>query len=63
MALGHVILARDEKCLAQSRQHELAHVRQYERWGLFLLPVYWLIAVWLRLKGLDPYLDHPWEPP
>ena len=61
--LGHVILARDANCLARSRHHELAHVRQYERWGIFLLPAYWTIAVWLRLRGYHPYLDHLLEPP
>lgn len=63
MALGHVILARDADCLARSRAHELAHVRQFARWGPFLLPAYWLIAVWLKGRGYDPYLDHPLEPP
>ena len=63
MALGHVILARDADCLVRSRAHELAHVRQFERWGPFLLPVYWLVSAWLWCRGYDPYLDHPFEPP
>ncbi len=62
-ALGHVILARDAACLERSRAHEWVHVRQYERWGLFLLPAYWLVAAWLWLRGRHPYLDHPFEPP
>lgn len=63
MTLGHVILARDAECLERSRLHELHHVRQFERWGLFLLPAYWIIGAWLRLRGYDPYLDNPFEPP
>ena len=63
MTLGHVILARDSACLAQSREHELAHVRQFERWGPLLLPMYWLTSAWLHIRGYDPYLDHPLEPP
>ena len=63
MALGHVILARNSACLNQSRHHELKHVRQYERWGPLLLPLYLFIALWLRLRGHHPYLDHPLEPP
>ncbi|QDU22580.1 hypothetical protein [Urbifossiella limnaea] len=63
MALGHVILARDAACLERSRRHELVHVRQYEQWGPLLLPAYWLVAMWLRWRGLHPYLDHPLEPP
>jgi|688.fasta_scaffold353359_2 hypothetical protein len=61
--LGHVILARDPVCLTRSRPHELAHVRQYERWGPLLLPAYWLVGVWLLCRGYHPYLDHPLEPP
>jgi hypothetical protein len=60
-ALGHVILARNAECLERSRSHELTHVRQFERWGPLLLPAYWAIALWLKLRGLDPYLDHPFE--
>lgn len=63
VTLGHVILARDAACLARSRQHERAHVRQFERWGPLLLPAYGLVGVWLRLRGYHPYLDHPLEPP
>ena len=63
MALGHVILARDAGCLDRSRPHELAHVRQFERWGPLLLPAYWLVAAWLWSRGYHPYLDHPMEPP
>lgn len=63
MTLGHVILARDAECLARSRSHELAHVRQFERWGPLLLPVYWLVGVWLWCRGCNFYLDHPFEPP
>lgn len=63
VTLGHVILARTAGSLERSRAHELAHVRQYERWGLLLLPAYWLVGVWLRCRGFHPYLDHPLEPP
>jgi hypothetical protein len=61
LTLGHVILARDAACLDRSRAHELAHVRQYERWGPLLLPAFWLIGLWLRCRGYHPYLDHPFE--
>jgi hypothetical protein len=61
MTLGHVILARDRACLESSRAHERVHVRQYERWGVFLIPVYVAVACSLRWRGFDPYLDHPFE--
>ena len=63
VTLGHVVLARDADCLARSRDHELYHVRQYERWGPFLLPAYWAVGAWLWWRGHHPYLDHPLEPP
>jgi hypothetical protein len=63
MALGHVILARDADCLDQSRKHEVYHVHQFEWWGPLLIPVYWLVALWLWFRGYHPYLDHPLEPP
>lgn len=63
LTLGHVILARDVDCLVHSRLHELHHVRQFEKWEPLLIPVFWAIALWLRCRGLDPYLDHPLEPP
>lgn len=61
MALGHVILARDQECIERSHHYERVHVRQFERWGVFLLPVYVLVGWWLALRGYDPYLDHPFE--
>jgi hypothetical protein len=63
MTLGHVVLARDADCLARSRAHELAHVRQFKRWGPLLLPACLLVGAWLWWRGYDPYLDHPLEPP
>jgi hypothetical protein len=63
VTLGHVILARDAECLVRSRPHEMCHVRQFERWGPLLLPIYWLVGAWLWCRGYHPYLDHPLEPP
>jgi hypothetical protein len=63
VTFGHVILARDRPSLERSRFHEMGHVRQFERWGPLLLPMYWSIVLWLWLRGYDPYLDHPFEPP
>jgi hypothetical protein len=63
VTLGHVILARDPASLDQSRPHEMYHVRQFERLGPLLLPMYWAIGLCLWWRGYDPYLDHPLEPP
>src|ERR1041384_1122569 len=40
MALGHVVLGRDEMLLDLSRPHECIHVRQAERWGPLFIPMY-----------------------
>jgi hypothetical protein len=61
MTLGHVILGRDQGCLDRSRKHEHVHVRQFERWGPAMLPVYLALSGVLYLRGLDPYLDNPFE--
>jgi hypothetical protein len=61
MTLGHVIVGRDATCLEQSRRHEHVHVRQYERWGPLMLPIYLTASLVLYVRGLDPYLDNPFE--
>jgi hypothetical protein len=61
MTLGHVVIARTKADLERSRRHELVHVAQYERWGLLFVPAYVACSVWLWLRGLDAYLDNPFE--
>jgi hypothetical protein len=61
MTLGHVILGCDQGCLDHSRAHEHVHVRQYERWGPLMLPLYLVFSAIQYLRGLDPYLDNPFE--
>lgn len=61
MTLGHVILGRNPECLERSRRHEHVHVRQYERWGPLMLPIYLTASFVLWMRGLDPYLDNPFE--
>src|SRR5512142_1361069 len=38
MTFGHTVLGRTAAALDQARQHELVHVRQYERWGPLFVP-------------------------
>jgi hypothetical protein len=61
MTLGHSILGRSLAALDDTREHELVHVRQYERWGLLFIPAYLgcSLALWLAHK--DPYYDNPFE--
>ena len=61
MTLGHVILGRNATCLAQSRSHEHVHVRQFERWGPLMIPLYFAASLLCFLRGQDVYLDNPFE--
>jgi hypothetical protein len=61
VTLGHVILGRTAEILESSREHELVHVRQYERWGPLFVPVYLLCSAVLWLRGRHPYYDNPFE--
>jgi hypothetical protein len=59
--LRHVILARDAGVLARWRAHEQLHVRQYERFGVLLIPLYLASSAWLWLRGRHAYRDNPFE--
>ena len=61
MTLGHVIVGRDEHCLASCRDHEQAHVRQVERWGGAFIPAYLLASAWAWSRGRHYYLDNRFE--
>jgi hypothetical protein len=61
LTLGHAILARSREAMVQSHAHEMIHVHQYERWGLFFVPAYLGISCWLMMRGKDPYFDNPFE--
>jgi hypothetical protein len=61
LTLGHVVLGRSSADLDFCRDHELVHVRQYERWGPFFLPAYLSCSLVLWLTGRNHYLDNPFE--
>lgn len=61
MTLGHAILGQAPIALDLVRDHEQVHVRQYERWGPFFIPVYLAISMWLWIIRRDPYRDNPFE--
>ena len=61
MTLGHAIIGRDQECLRICRDHEQAHVRQVERWGVAFIPVYLLASGWALVRGQDYYLDNWFE--
>jgi hypothetical protein len=61
MTLGHVILGRTAATLDRAREHELVHVRQYERWGPLFIPAYLLCSAVIWTRGGDAYRDNPFE--
>ncbi|HWP20625.1 MAG TPA: signal peptide prediction [Burkholderiaceae bacterium] len=61
ITLGHVVLGVDPVALARVRGHERVHVRQYERYGPFLVPLYLLASAWVWVRGGHPYRDNPFE--
>jgi hypothetical protein len=61
MALGHVVIARDDGCMARTNAHEREHVRQFERWGLLFPLIYSGESIYRWLRGEHPYRDNRFE--
>jgi hypothetical protein len=61
MTLGHVVLGLDQNSLDLCRKHERIHVRQYERWGSLMIPLYLLSSAAARIRGRHPYWDNRFE--
>lgn len=61
MAIGHVIVAIDERTLHAYRDHELVHVGQAERWGPFFLPAYVGASALAWARGGHFYEDNWFE--
>ncbi|MGL4462159.1 MAG: hypothetical protein ACRC1K_08390 [Planctomycetia bacterium] len=61
LTLGHVVLGRDRARLDATRAHEAVHVRQYETWGPFFIPLYLGLSAVLYLRGRDAYRENPFE--
>ncbi|MEQ8210712.1 MAG: hypothetical protein RH917_12850 [Lacipirellulaceae bacterium] len=61
MTLGHVVVGQTPEMLDEAREHELVHVRQYERWGPLFVPAYLLCSLVIGLRGGDAYRDNPFE--
>jgi hypothetical protein len=61
LTLGHVVLGATPAALDVVREHELVHVRQYERWGPFFVPAYLLSSLWAWTRGGDAYRDNAFE--
>lgn len=63
MTLGHVVVGVHQHALDRTRLHERVHVAQYERWGPFFLPAYFISSGLCAARGQDPYRDNAFERP
>jgi hypothetical protein len=61
MCLGHVLLGQDRDSLNHARDHEHVHVRQCERWGVFIVPAYLLSSFLAWRRGGHFYFDNRFE--
>jgi hypothetical protein len=61
ITFGHVVIGESAADLELLRAHEHAHVRQYERWGVFFFIAYPAASLWQLLRGGRPYLDNRFE--
>lgn len=61
ITFGHVVFAQSGSLMDEWRAHERAHVRQYERWGVFFWPAYAIASVIAYLRGGDAYVDNYFE--
>lgn len=61
LVLGECILAWQDDELAQMQVHELVHVAQYRRWGVFFLPAYAAASLHAGLRGGRAYRDNAFE--
>ena len=61
MCIGHVVIGQDRACLDHTRDHEHVHVRQCERWGVFIIPAYALSSFLAWRRGGHFYFDNRFE--
>ncbi|MCU0713489.1 MAG: hypothetical protein MUC43_15625 [Pirellula sp.] len=61
MTLGHCILAVDRESWRETFSHEWIHVRQYQWFGPFFVPAYFMESAWQWFRGRDPYRDNRFE--
>ena len=61
ITVGHVILARNQAALDETRNHERVHVGQYERWGPLFVPAYFLSSLIVWMQGKRAYRDNLFE--
>lgn len=60
ITLGHTVLSVDELD-ERTFQHELVHVRQFERWGPLFLIIYPAASAVAKIRGQHGYRDNRFE--
>lgn len=61
ITLGHTVLGQSQAALDHSHDHEMVHVRQFQRWGPLMGPAYLLASLGVWIAGGRPYRDNPFE--
>jgi hypothetical protein len=61
ITLGRVVLASNPKTLHRTLTHELAHARQFQRWGIFFPLAYSAASIWSLYKGHGLYWGNTFE--
>ena len=59
--LGHTVFGQTDAALDISHDHEMVHVRQFERWGPLMGPAYLGCCLVLWMMRRRPYRDNPFE--
>jgi hypothetical protein len=61
MTLGHTVIGRTWNDIEGSHEHELVHVRQFERWGWAMGPAYLFASILAYFRGKRFYRDNVFE--
>ncbi|TWT96623.1 hypothetical protein Pla108_23920 [Botrimarina colliarenosi] len=61
ITLGHTVLGQTKAYVDMAHDHEMVHVRQFERWGPLMGPAYLGASAVVWLAGGRAYLDNPFE--
>ena len=61
MTVGHVIIGLHPDGLALARAHEHVHIEQYEKWGVFFIPLYIGSSLLAWSQGKHRYRDNVFE--
>ena len=61
VTLGHTVIGQTLASLDLAHDHEMVHVRQFERWGPLMGPAYLGASAVVWIAGGRAYLDNPFE--